>query len=135
MHSKFFKKATQSLGRCVPEVACLEAVTAFRRLERSNEEIFGANRDANGHYPRIVNLHSLVPELLSLFTISTVSLNVQDLLYGGPTALYTTLFYETGSQQPLHRDTPVFATRPEYLYSLERRFISRVPDARTAAWK
>lgn len=36
------------------------------------------------------------------------------MLFGAPAALYTSLFYETGSQQPLHRDSPVFATRPEY---------------------
>jgi hypothetical protein len=30
--------------------------------------------------------------------------------------LYSSIFYETGSQQSLHRDTPVFTTRPEYLY-------------------
>ena len=29
------------------------------------------------------------------------------------TSLYTSLFYETGSEQPIHRDTPLFCTRPE----------------------
>jgi ectoine hydroxylase-related dioxygenase (phytanoyl-CoA dioxygenase family) len=30
--------------------------------------------------------------------------------------LYTSLFYERGSAQEVHRDTPVFVTRPEYRY-------------------
>jgi phytanoyl-CoA hydroxylase len=100
----------------ISEELCRETIAAFRRFECANEEIFAENRDANGHYPRIVNLHSVLPELVSLFTQNSVWLQVQDVLFGAPTALYTSLFYEVGSQQPLHRDTPVFATRPEYLY-------------------
>jgi len=30
--------------------------------------------------------------------------------------LYTSLFYERGSAQDVHRDTPYFTTRPEYRY-------------------
>lgn len=95
---------------------CAEAIAGFHAFERANEAIFTANRDARGHYPRIVNLHTALPELAHLFTDNHATLAVQDLLFGAPTALYTSLFYETGSQQPLHRDTPVFSTRPEYLY-------------------
>ena len=100
----------------IPAETCRETIAAFRRFERANEAIFAANRDANGHYQRIQNLHSVLPELELLFTRNPVWLAVQDLLFGAPTALYTSLFYEVGSQQPLHRDSPVFATRPEYLY-------------------
>lgn len=100
----------------VPEQLCKDAIAQFRRFEESNSEIFSESRDANGHYPRIVNLHTAVSPLLTLFTRNTTWLQVQDVLFGAPTALYTSLFYEVGSQQPLHRDSPVFATRPEYLF-------------------
>jgi len=102
-------------GTISPE-QCREAIAAFRQFEAANSAIFSENRDANGHYPRIVNLHCAVPALLPLFTRNRVWLEVQDVLFGAPTALYTSLFYEVGSEQPLHRDTPLFATRPEYLY-------------------
>lgn len=95
---------------------CNEVLAAFRRFERANEAIFAENRDERGHYPRIVNLHCILPELVPLFARNNVWLQVQDVLFGVPTCLYTSLFYEVGSQQPLHRDTPVFTTRPEYLY-------------------
>jgi ectoine hydroxylase-related dioxygenase (phytanoyl-CoA dioxygenase family) len=98
-----------------PQV-CREAIEAFRRFEKANDTIFAAHRNAAGHYPRIGNLHAAIPELLRLFTRNHMWLTVQDLLLGAPTALYTSLFYEVGSEQPLHRDTPVFTTRPEYLY-------------------
>jgi ectoine hydroxylase-related dioxygenase (phytanoyl-CoA dioxygenase family) len=100
----------------IPPDICAETIAAFRRFERANEAIFAANRNALGHYPRIINLHCAMPELEKLFTRNPVWLAVQDVLFGAPTALYTSLFYEVGSQQPLHRDSPVFATRPEYLY-------------------
>lgn len=102
-------------GAMSPE-ACAEAIADFRKFEAANEVIFAANRNENGHYARIVNLHTAMPDLLKLFTENKVWLAVQDVLFGAPTALYTSLFYEVGSQQPMHRDTPVFATRPEYLY-------------------
>lgn len=100
----------------VPKSACNEAIAAFRAFERTNDEIFAENRDSNGHYPRIINLHSVFSELVPLFTGNRTWLAVQDLLFGAPTSLYTSIFYETGSQQPMHRDSPVFSTRPEYLY-------------------
>jgi phytanoyl-CoA hydroxylase len=100
----------------IPAELCRDTIAAFRRFEQANPTISGAHRDANGHLPRLVNLHCAMPELLPLFTRNTVWLAVEDLLFGAPTALYTSLFYEVGSQQPLHRDSPVFATRPEYLY-------------------
>lgn len=102
-------------GAVSPET-CAEAIAGFRRFEAANTAIFAPNRNERGHYKRIVNLHTAMPDLLHLFTRNPIWLAVQDVLFGAPTALYTSLFYEVGSQQPMHRDTPVFATRPEYLY-------------------
>jgi phytanoyl-CoA hydroxylase len=96
--------------------ACQDTIEAFHRFEQTNEPIFTPNRDAHGHYPRIVNLHCAMPDLLPLFARNKTWLAVQDALFGAPAALYTSLFYQVGSQQQLHRDTPVFCTRPEYLY-------------------
>ncbi len=66
---------------------CAEAIAGFHAFERANEAIFAANRDARGHYPRIVNLHTALPELAHLFTDNHATLAVQDLLFGAPTAL------------------------------------------------
>jgi len=104
------------IERAIPESICRETIAAFRRFETANDAVFSENRNADGHYPRIINLHLAFPDLLQLFIKNTVWLQVQDLLFGAQTALYTSIFYEIGSQQPLHRDTPVFSTRPEYLY-------------------
>jgi ectoine hydroxylase-related dioxygenase (phytanoyl-CoA dioxygenase family) len=91
-------------------------IAAFRRFESANETIFARHRDPAGHYPRILNLHTALPEMADLFARNQPLLETLDLLFGKPSTLYTSLFYETGSQQALHRDSPVFATRPEYMY-------------------
>lgn len=68
-----------------------------------------------GKYRRIVNLHCLIPELAELFTLNK-GCKVLDALLGQPATLYTSLFFEIGSAQPLHRDTPYFWTNPAYAY-------------------
>jgi phytanoyl-CoA hydroxylase len=104
------------IRNAIPAEKCARIINEFRAFEQRNDEIFSANRDQDGHYPRIVNLHTALPSLTTLFTRNDLLLTVSDLLFGRATSLYTTLFYETGSQQPIHRDSPVFSTRPEYLY-------------------
>ncbi len=104
------------IRNAVPAGECAALIDEFRAFEQLNDEIFTANRDQHGHYPRIVNLHTAFPPLISLFARNKMLLTVSDVLFGRRTSLYTSLFYETGSQQPIHRDTPVFSTRPEYLY-------------------
>ena len=100
----------------IPSPECARILKLFREFEAKNLSIFTENRDRNGHYPRIVNLHTVLPQLLTLFTRNAKHLAVSDILFGGHTSLYTSLFYETGSEQSIHRDSPMFATRPEYLY-------------------
>jgi ectoine hydroxylase-related dioxygenase (phytanoyl-CoA dioxygenase family) len=104
------------IPQTVPTVQCQQTIDDFHAIENANRAVFAENRDPLGHYPRIVNLHLAIPSLLRLFTGNTGMLQVLDALFGEPAALYTSLFYQVGSQQDLHRDTPVFSTRPEYLY-------------------
>jgi ectoine hydroxylase-related dioxygenase (phytanoyl-CoA dioxygenase family) len=63
-----------------------------------------------------VNLHLVFKPMLKLFTDNPTSLGVQDAFFGKPTSIYTSLFFERGTGQPIHRDTPVFSTKPEYQY-------------------
>jgi phytanoyl-CoA hydroxylase len=100
----------------IPPQMCRDTIDAFHRFEKANDAIFTEHRNAAGHYPRIGNLHAAIPELTRLFTRNPTWLKVQDALFGAPSSLYTSLFYEVGSEQSLHRDTPLFTTRPEYLY-------------------
>ena len=104
------------IPRSLPERICDDVRNGFIDLAARNEEIFGPNRDEHGHYPRIVNLHTVFSPLFDLFRYNEIALAVQDYLFQSETVVYTSLFYERGSAQSIHRDTPVFTTRPEYHY-------------------
>ncbi len=61
-------------------------------------------------------MYSAYRRLFDLFRCNELALAVQDYLFEGETAPYTSLYYERGSAQDIHRDTPYFATKPEYRY-------------------
>jgi hypothetical protein len=102
-------------GAVSPEL-CDSAVAAFRKLELDNPEIFLPARLGSSRYPRIVNLHLVLPQFRELFESNIKALSLQDFLFGDEACVYTSLFFEHGSEQNLHRDTPYFCTRPEYRY-------------------
>jgi hypothetical protein len=69
-----------------------------------------------GRYRRLVNLHCAVPSLFKLFYENQAALKVLDYFFNETAELYTSLFYEIGSGQEPHRDTPYFWTNPGYKY-------------------
>jgi hypothetical protein len=95
---------------------CGDLIGYVEAFIRNNNIAFDQYRSSNGVLPRFTNLHTLLPKLAHLFTRNPILLEIQDFLFDAPSSLYTSLYYERGSQQPFHRDTPVFATRPEYYY-------------------
>lgn len=95
---------------------CKRVIGEFQRFYAQNAATLGVHRSERGLLPRVTNLHNALPILTQLFTRNKLLLEVQDFFFGRPTSLYTSLYYERGSEQPIHRDTPVFCTRPEYNY-------------------
>jgi len=69
----------------------------------------------NGMYRRLTNLHLKIESALQLFSKNS-ALKITDYFFGEPTTLYTSLFFERGSAQECHRDTPYFWTYPGYGY-------------------
>jgi phytanoyl-CoA hydroxylase len=67
----------------------------------------------NGRHRRVVNLHCAIPPLVDLFATNK-ALPILDFLFDEESSLYTSLFYEVGSSQDIHRDTPYFWTNPGY---------------------
>ncbi len=64
---------------------------------------------------RIINLQSVLPIFSEMFS-KNKALSVQDFLFQRKTCLYSSLFFEVGSSQDIHRDIPLFWTNPGYLY-------------------
>lgn len=100
----------------VPKATCAALIERFKALAAVNMEKFGKFLDKDGHYPRIANLHAAMPELFDLFAKSSLAYDVQSAMFGATPSLYTSLFYERGSGQDIHRDSPYFCTRPENFY-------------------
>lgn len=100
----------------MPAGACDDAVGAFERWCAERPEYAESHQGDDGHYPRLVNLHLVAPEVARLFSSNERALAVQDFCFGFRTALYTSLFFEHGTEQPVHRDIPYFRTEPNGFY-------------------
>ena len=81
-----------------------------------HQSLVEKNADEYGYLYRVVNLHLAIDELLEAFTANKSGLEVCDEFFGERTCLYTSLYYERGSEQDLHRDTPYFCTKPAGRY-------------------
>jgi len=70
-----------------------------------------ANKRPDGTYPRLIGLHEEVPALCKLFS-NEATLKLRELLFGLGHSLFASITFLQGSQQPLHRDIPVFHLSP-----------------------
>lgn len=95
---------------------CDRVINEFKGLCARNREYFDSFRDEYGFLERIINIHLAMPVMVEMFASAVPVLAFQDAAFGAPTSIYTSLYYEKGSGQSLHRDTPYFTTRPEYCY-------------------
>ncbi|MBG6290920.1 phytanoyl-CoA dioxygenase family protein [Pseudomonas nitroreducens] len=112
-------------GYCViPGSVCEElvdaATNAYERLKQSEivpktSQLTEGEDYVDGKFRRMVNMHLRLPEFSDLFS-SNKALSVVDRLFDEPATLYTSLFFEIGSAQNCHRDTPYFWTNPGYSY-------------------
>ena len=116
-HARFFvENGYVVIRESISQATCDEVLDSFRRVEAKHRKMFDSQKDGHGHYPRIVNLHLSLPVLTRLFHENHQALAVQDAMFESETSLYTSLFYERGSAQSIHRDTPYFCTQPRYRY-------------------
>jgi len=84
-------------------------------FKRRNRRAVQKNMDDHQRLYRVVNLHLVVDSITRLLTHNP-AIDVCDRFLGAPTTLYTSLYYERGSEQSLHRDTPLFCTTPGERY-------------------
>ncbi len=94
---------------------CDRVVADFWHWCGENPEHAESFRDPYGHYPRLHNLQHASRNAELLFSRNR-ALPVQDFCFGYRTALCSSLFYERGSGQTIHRDLPYFCTVPLHFY-------------------
>lgn len=99
----------------VSRQACERALVAIDAFKQKHQAAVARNQNDHGQLYRVVNLHLAIDALADVFSDNR-ALAACDQYFGQPTTLYTSLYYERGSEQSLHRDTPYFYTRPEGQY-------------------
>jgi phytanoyl-CoA hydroxylase len=97
-------------GAHAPEL-CRAVVDDYQRYIETNHDYVMQNLDTLGREKRLVNFHLWSSAAAQIGTNPKV-MEILDLLFDNETAVYTSLTFKYGTQQPVHRDTPHFATWP-----------------------
>lgn len=103
------------IHNCLTELDCSRGIISFYEWIRRNFNYARQHLDQDSHFQRVVNLHSVCPDLAKLFESSKV-LGILDSFFNSEAVIYTSLYFEKGTQQPIHRDNPVFHTVPSNLF-------------------
>ena len=98
-----------SVDRCEHVVAEFNAFLA--RLGPDVEN----HKDAAGRLLRVVNFHLNAEKAAEVATSPTL-MRTLDFLFGEEAAVYSSLYFEYGTQQPIHRDSPFFETFPRNFF-------------------
>jgi ectoine hydroxylase-related dioxygenase (phytanoyl-CoA dioxygenase family) len=83
----------------------------YERFLTDNQDMASQYVDAAGHHLRFVDFHQVSANALALGNHERV-LRLLDFLFGRSAGIYTSLTFEYGTQQPIHRDSPFFHTYP-----------------------
>ncbi len=93
------------------KATCVQVIKEYQRWCAENHDYVSNNLDANGHEKRLCNFH-LCSEAASSLGNNHELAKLLDYLFGYEASIYTSLTFKYGTQQPVHRDTPHFATWP-----------------------
>lgn len=99
-------KGANSLDLCCATIADYNAWCA------DNFAYFQQNLDVLGRPKRLVNFHLYSKNALALGLNEKIH-RILDVMFNAKSSIYTSLTFKFGTQQPVHRDTPHFATWPE----------------------
>jgi len=94
-----------------PGVLCDQVVADFARYLRDHSKYASKCVDAQGRHLRFVNFHGASQAALELGNTQRI-MSLLDYLFARSAGIYTSLLFEYGSQQPIHRDSPFFHTFP-----------------------
>ena len=90
---------------------CEAVVMDYQRYSAENSDYVKANLDSVGREKRLANFHHWSDAALQIGTNPAV-MSALDFVFGYEASVYTSLMFKYGTQQPVHRDTPHFATWP-----------------------
>lgn len=99
------------LRGAIPGELCQQVIDDYARYGAENADYVAANLDELAREKRLVNFHHWSKAEEAIATDAGV-MSVLDFLFGERACVYTSLTFKYGTQQPIHRDTPHFATWP-----------------------
>lgn len=104
------------LKNAIPPDLVEKARSDFYAHKAKYRAAYERNADENGFQRRIVNLHMALDSFKDLYSKNARALAMQDYLFNRRSCCFTSLTFESGSEQTIHRDSPYFTTNPEYYY-------------------
>ncbi len=90
---------------------CDAVVGDYQRYLETNKRYADRYIDAKGRHNRLVNFHMSSENAMKIGCHDEV-MRVLDYLFGYKAGIYTSLTFEYGTEQPIHRDAPFFHTFP-----------------------
>lgn len=90
---------------------CQAVIEDYHRYVETHKEYVSLNLDTLGREKRLVNFH-LWSKNAALVGSNPRIMEILDLIFDAKTAIYSSLTFKYGTQQPAHRDSPHFATWP-----------------------
>jgi ectoine hydroxylase-related dioxygenase (phytanoyl-CoA dioxygenase family) len=93
-----------------PEI-CEAVIRDYQKYSAENSDYVRGNLDSMGREKRLANFHHWSNAALQIGTNPSI-MSALDFVFGLEAAVYTSLTFKYGTQQPVHRDTPHFATWP-----------------------
>lgn len=94
----------------VPRALCDQAVVDYHGFVATSDQAEQWT-DEHGLHSRLSNMHLASDALCAVVTARPV-MKLCDRFFGARTAIYSSLFFERGSEQAVHRDDPYFHTEP-----------------------
>lgn len=91
---------------------CDALIADYQTWCAENDSYVQENLDVLGRPKRLVNFHTHSPNARAISMNEKVH-RILDVIFQDRAAVYTSLTFKFGTQQPVHRDTPHFATWPE----------------------
>jgi ectoine hydroxylase-related dioxygenase (phytanoyl-CoA dioxygenase family) len=112
----FLENGYVIVNNSVPNEYIDDAVKEFVTWKNKNKSKFPQGFFKTGEMmDRIINIQANLSSFKKLFAYNS-SLKHQDFLFQTKTSFYTSLFFEIGSAQDIHRDEPYFWTQPAHNY-------------------
>lgn len=95
-----------------PAECCDAVISDYEKWSQENASYVQKNLDHMGRPKRLVNFHLYSKNALAIGTNEKIH-RILDVVFNLRSSLYTSLTFKFGTQQPVHRDSPHFATWPE----------------------